>query len=182
MPTITLIGYRGTGKSTVAAALAGRLGCAWRDADRVLEEHLGCSITTLVRERGEAAFRQEEAAVLDRLLLGFDGIVATGGGVVLKAANRERLKASGRPIAWLTASAEVIRERLAADPTTRDSRPALTGDDPLAEVDAALAARETLYRECADAAFNTAVFSAEDIAGRIAAWLDERSAGPGVGA
>ncbi|MFN5755756.1 MAG: shikimate kinase [Planctomycetia bacterium] len=177
MPRLTLIGYRGTGKSTVAAALARRLGCEWRDADAVLEEKVGSSITRLARERGEPFFRDEESAVLARLLADFNGVLATGGGVVLKSQNRDLLRAQGRPIVWLTAAADVIRSRLACDPTTGDRRPALSGTDPLAEVAPALEAREPLYRQCADVAFDTGALDVEAIVSRIVAWLDERGEG-----
>jgi shikimate kinase len=177
MPRLTLIGYRGTGKSTVAAALARRLGCDWRDADAVLEEKVGNSIARLVRDRGEPAFRDEESAVLARLLAEFDGVLATGGGVVLKSENRDLLRAQGRPVVWLTASADVIRRRLAADPTTGDRRPALSGTDPLAEVAPTLEAREPLYRQCADVAFDTGALAVETIVARIIAWLDEHGEG-----
>lgn len=177
MPRLTLIGYRGTGKSTVAAALARQLGCDWRDADAVLEEQVGNSIARLVHERGEPFFRDEESAVLARLLAEFDGVLATGGGVVLKSENRDLLRAQGRPVVWLTASADVIRSRLAADPTTGDRRPALSGTDPLAEVAPTLEAREPLYRQCADVAFDTGALAVETIVARIIAWLDEHGEG-----
>ena len=112
MPRITLIGYRGTGKSTVAALLGDILGCGWCDADAVLEKKLGCSIATLVRDRGEAVFRDEEAAVLQELLRGFSGVLSTGGGAVLRAANREVLRRLGHPVVWLTAPADVVLRRL----------------------------------------------------------------------
>ena len=172
MPRITLVGYRGVGKSTIASVLAARLGCAWCDADAILEERLGTTIATLVRGRGEPAFRDAETAVLRDLLDTGTGILATGGGVVLRAENRDLIRRRGRPVAWLTAPAEVIRARLAADPLTGDRRPALAGDDPLAEVDPALAVREPLYREVADATFDTAAAEPEEVAARIAAWLD----------
>ena len=176
MPRVTLVGYRGTGKSTVAALLAGRLGCAWLDADAALEERLGTTIAALVRERGEPAFRDAEETLLRELLDSCAGVLATGGGVVLRPVNREALRSRGRPVAWLTAPADVIRGRLAADPLTRDRRPALSAGaaaagDPLAEVDAALASREALYREVADAVFDTAAEPPERVAGRIASWL-----------
>jgi shikimate kinase len=177
MPRLTLIGYRGTGKSTVAAALARQLGCDWRDADAVLEEQVGNSIARLVHDRGEPFFRDEESAVLARLLAEFDGVLATGGGVVLKSENRDLLRAQGRPVVWLTASADVIRSRLAADPTTGDRRPALSGTDPLAEVAPTLEAREPLYRQCADVAFDTGALAVETIVARIIAWLDEHGEG-----
>lgn len=179
MPRLTLIGYRGTGKSTVAAMVAGRLGCGWVDADAVLEEKLGCTIAALVRERGEAVFRDEESSVLEDLLARCDGVLATGGGVVLRPANREALSSRGRPVVWLTAPASTIRGRLAADPNTAARRPALAtpaggqpAADPLVEVDSALAAREPLYRGCADAVFDTSREAPEAIAMKIIAWLE----------
>jgi len=172
MPRVTLVGYRGTGKSTVAAVLAHRLGAAWRDADAVLEERIGSSITAVVGSRGEAAFRDMETEVLRDTLSGFTGVLATGGGVVLRPENRRLLRERGRPVVWLTASADVIRRRLAADPTTAARRPALSGGDPLDEVAADLHAREPLYREVADVAFDTATDPPAVLAERILAWLD----------
>ena len=113
MPRITLIGYRGTGKSTVASLLGDILGCGWCDADIVLEEKLGCSIASLVRERGEPVFRDEEATVLAELLGRFPGVLSTGGGAVLRAENRAAIREMGRPVVWLTAPADVVRQRLA---------------------------------------------------------------------
>lgn len=171
MPQVTLIGYRGTGKSTVAALVAARLGCDWIDADTVLESRLGTTIAAVIRDRGEPAFRAAEAEILADLLGSFRGVLATGGGVVLRTENRTLLRESGRPLVWLTAPADVIRGRLAADPTTRDRRPALTAGDPLAEVEAALAARLPLYMECADVAFDTGTEPPVVIADRIVHWL-----------
>jgi shikimate kinase len=150
MPRITLIGYRGSGKSTVARRLAEKLGCDWLDADVELERREGCTIAEFIRTRGEPAFRDAEAAILDELLARCEGVLATGGGVVLRADNRGRLRQAGRPVVWLRVQARVARERLASDPVTLDRRPALVGTDPLAEVAAAIDAREPLYRETAD--------------------------------
>ena len=75
MPRITLIGYRGCGKSTVAALLAGRLACDWLDADAEFESQVGTSLAEFVADRGEAAFRDAEAAILERLVRGFPGVL-----------------------------------------------------------------------------------------------------------
>lgn len=179
MPKLTLIGYRGTGKSTLARGLADLLGCDWRDADLVLEERVGRTIAALVRDRGEAAFRAEESAVLGELLRDFHGVIATGGGAVLDAGNRQLLKTLGRPVVWLKAPAAVIRGRLAADPTTRDRRPALAGDDPLAEVEPALLLRDPLYRECADVCIDAADAAPEELVAGLAAWLVDWDTGHG---
>lgn len=180
MPRITLIGYRGTGKSTVAALLGEILGCEWCDADLVLEKKLGCSIASLVRNRGEAHFRDEETIVLAELLGRFPGVISTGGGAVLRAVNREAIRGAGRPVVWLTAPADVVRQRLAADPTTAERRPALavpvaggaaTHGDPLLEVASALEEREPLYRECADFRVDTSLAAPAAVAAQVAAWL-----------
>lgn len=178
MPRITLIGYRGTGKSTVAALVAARLGCRWTDADEVLERKHGCTIAGFIRDRGEPAFRAAETEVLADLLAAADGVVATGGGVVTMPENRRLLRRLGRPVVWLTAQADVVRHRLAADPSTADRRPALAGVDPFAEVEATIAAREPLYRECADLEIDTARSAPESLAEVIVHWLDSRRPEP----
>ncbi len=171
MPRITLIGYRGTGKSTVAAIVSQALEMPWRDADLVLENKLGCSIAQLIRDRGEDVFRDEESAVLVELLAECNSVLATGGGVVLRKCNRDMLSRQGRPTVWLNASAPVVRNRLSLDPTTSQRRPALSGVDPLAEVTQALLDRAPLYHECADFVVDTAESSAQQVADEIVAWL-----------
>ncbi len=178
MAGITLIGYRGCGKSSVAALLADRTGLPWFDADTELERRLGGSIAELIRGRGEPAFRDEESRVLADLLAGDPRVLATGGGVVLRADNRELLRRLGRPVVWLTAPAAVVRQRLAADPSTASRRPGLSGGDPLAEVAETLAAREPLYRECADVVFDTAADPPAGIAERIMEWRSGWSGEP----
>jgi len=171
MTRLTLIGYRGCGKSTVAALLAPRLGVPAVDADDVLERRAGMSIATLIADGGEGAFRDLEAVVLAELLAGPPVILATGGGVVLREANRQLLRDRGRPVVWLDAAADVVRSRLAADPTTASRRPGLSGADPLAEVAATLVVREPLYRAAADVRFDAGAEPAERIVGRIVEWL-----------
>ncbi|MDA1040831.1 MAG: shikimate kinase [Planctomycetota bacterium] len=171
MPLITLIGYRGCGKSTVAALLAARLGCGWQDADAVLEAAAGCSIAEMIAAQGEAAFRDAEATILASTLASAAGVVATGGGVVLRAENRRLLREAFRPVVWLSASADVVRCRLAADPTTASRRPALAGGDLLDEVATTIADREPLYRECADLVIDTASTTPASVAETIVGWF-----------
>jgi shikimate kinase len=169
MPRMTLIGYRGSGKSTVAALVASALGCDWHDADTEFERRTGGTIAAFIRDHGEPAFREAETSILDDLLRHCRGVLATGGGVVLRVANRERLRHDGRPVVWLRVTADVARARLAADPATADRRPALAGTDPLAEVAAAITSREPLYREVADLVVEVDGRSPEEAAGEILA-------------
>jgi shikimate kinase len=151
MPRLTLIGYRGTGKSTVARLVADRLGCGWRDADDVFERETGSTIADHFREHGEPSFRDLEATILRRLLADDEsGVIATGGGVVLREENRRLLRQFGRPVLWLDAPAEVILARLVGDPATAKGRPPLSAAGVLAEVPAILASREPLYAATAD--------------------------------
>lgn len=173
MPRITLIGYRGSGKSTIAAGLANLLGCSWQDADDALEAEAGTTIAEFITNRGEPAFRDLETVILERLLAIEHGVLATGGGVVIREQNRYLLRRAGRPVVWLAAPADVLRDRLAADPSTAARRPALAGGDVLDEVAAAVAAREPLYRSAADAIIDVSTTPPTELVARIAAWLEK---------
>jgi shikimate kinase len=162
---LLLIGYRCTGKSTVARLLATWLDWGWTDADTVLEERAGTTIRAIFAAEGEAGFRQREEAVLDELCRGQRQVIATGGGVVLSSRNRQRLREAGRVI-WLTADADTIWQRLQTDGSTRDRRPTLTVGG-LAEIQELLRVREPLYRSCADIIVETASRSPEDVANHV---------------
>lgn len=162
---IFLVGYRGTGKSTVGRLLAGRLGWAFADADDAIEA-AGKSIKEIFAEAGEPAFRDLESAALAELCTRRGCVIATGGGAVLRESNRLLLKANG-PVVWLTAAPETVLERLRTDPTTGARRPNLTAAGGEAEVRALLAAREPLYRAVADFAVATDTLSPEEVANAI---------------
>jgi shikimate kinase len=155
-PLIFLIGPRGSGKTTVARLLAEALGWSWCDADVELERRAGASIRDIFASEGEAGFREREAAVLAELCERRRCVVATGGGVVLRPDNRERLRRHGWT-AWLTADVPTLCQRLQADATTQERRPALTGASSASpeEVAAILSVREPLYRGCADVIVDT---------------------------
>src|SRR6266567_1717423 len=96
-----LIGYRGTGKSSVAHLLAEKLGWPWLDMDELLESRSGLSIREIFSNEGEAGFREREVALLQEVSRLQRHVIATGGGIVLSATNRRLLRESGRAI-WLT--------------------------------------------------------------------------------
>jgi len=160
-----LIGYRGSGKTTVARLLAERLGWIWSDADDVLEARHGRSIRQIFAEEGETGFRDKEAALLAEFCNLQQHVVATGGGVVLRPENRQRLREAGR-VVWLTADAQTLWRRLEHDAATTERRPALTVGG-LAEIEELLAVREPLYRACADLVVDTTGRSAAAVADAI---------------
>ena len=168
-PLIFLVGYRGSGKTTVGGVLAGRLGWAFVDADAVVEERYGRTIRDIFAAEGEAGFRDKESAVLADLCTRTDTVIATGGGVVLREENRQLLQRHGF-VAWLTADPRTLLARIEADPTTAARRPALAGGG-LAEIEQLLAVREPLYRACADVEVPAGALSPEQAADAIlAAW------------
>lgn len=145
---ICLVGLRGSGKSTVGAALARALGRPFLDLDRALEDRAGRTLRELFADPGEEAFRALEAEVLrEALRLLPRAVLATGGGVVLRPENREALRAAS--VVWLHARPEVLAARVAADPRSLQDRPALGPGGPLAEARRLLGEREPLYREVA---------------------------------
>ena len=163
---IFLIGYRCTGKTTVARILAEKLGWDWVDADSALESRYGKSIRQIFSEEGEASFRDKEEQIFGELCQLRRHVIATGGGVILREINRQRMRLAGKAI-WLTADAGTTWDRLQADPTTADRRPPLTVGG-LAEIEETLKMREPLYRACADLTVSTARHSTEEIARQIA--------------
>ncbi len=165
-----LIGPRGSGKTTVARLLAEREGWEWLDADDVLEARHGKSIRAIFAEEGEAGFRDKESAVLAELCGRRACVVSTGGGVVVREANRALLRASGR-VVWLTADAETLWRRLCGDDRTGDRRPVLTVGGR-AEVEELLRLREPWYRECAHRTVRTEGRPPGAVADEIAAAFD----------
>ncbi len=151
---LCLIGYRGTGKTSVAQELANRIGWNWIDSDHVIEEDAGRTIAAIFAEDGEDGFRAlEEAAV--KAVLGVPGrVVSVGGGAVLREANR-RCMAERAAVVWLKAEPETILARLNSDVATASQRPNLTADGGLQEIQFLLQQRGPLYCECADLEVDT---------------------------
>ncbi|NBP19782.1 MAG: shikimate kinase [Burkholderiaceae bacterium] len=145
MPTVTLIGYRGTGKTTVAAGLARRLGCPWWDADVELERRVGTTIASLIRDHGEPHFRDEESGVLGELLATPEGVLATGGGAILLPDNRRVLAERGTVI-YLHANPIELWHRTKGG----EGRPLLQHGDSKMILENLYAIRDPLYREIAD--------------------------------
>jgi shikimate kinase len=140
-----LVGLPGAGKSTLGRQLARRLGKTFVDADAELERKLGVTIPTIFEIEGEASFRDREEATLFELTALANIVLATGGGVVIRPANRERLKAYGT-VVYLHSLPDTLFDR------TRRSRhrPLLNTADRAGRLAELYAARDSLYREVAE--------------------------------
>jgi shikimate kinase len=142
--TVSLVGLPGSGKSTVGRQLARRFQLSFLDSDHVIEQRLGCSIREYFEREGEEPFRDLEQAVLDELTRSHHGILATGGGAVLRPANRLHLRERTQ-VVYLRSTPEEVFRRLRHDV----NRPLLQVADPLARLRDLYAARDPLYRETA---------------------------------
>jgi shikimate kinase len=155
-PIVFLIGYRGSGKSSVGRELARAWGLPLIDTDREIERASGQTIRSIFESSGEAAFRDLESEILhvacDRVQTG--GIVSTGGGAVLRPANVERMRATGR-VVWLMASPSELRHRIEADRRSADDRPSLLGTSAPDEIEQVLAQRAPLYEAAAHLVIDT---------------------------
>ncbi len=145
---ITLIGYRGTGKSTVAPRLASKLKFDWVDADIELENYTGRSIREIFATDGEPEFRRLEREVLSQLLKRDRLVLAAGGGAILNELTRKEFRAAG-PVIWLQASVETIAKRILRDGSPSLHRPNLTATGGFDEIRTLVTQREPLYQECA---------------------------------
>ena len=161
---IVLIGFMGTGKTTIGKIASERLGLEFIDTDDLIVEAAGDPIPAIFEQVGEGGFRKIESDVL-RGLAGKGGrIIATGGGIVTQPENQSLLQQLGF-VVWLSATVETIFERVSLN----SDRPLLYTDDPLQTITNMLADREPLYRAAADLKVETDEFHAEEITHGIAA-------------
>lgn len=146
---IVLMGMRACGKTTVGKLLASHYECEFVDVDDLIVARAGQSIADLFATKGETHFRELEADVLnDVMRWPNDRVISLGGGTVLREANRALLNRSGAYRIYLKCDAQVLNDRLNADPRSAQTRPALTAlGGGLAEIEHLLTIREPLYRE-----------------------------------
>ncbi len=160
---VVLIGYRGTGKSTVGKILAGRLGRVMLSTDAEIVKLAGEPIPTIVDHHGWEYFRDLESQIC-RKVAGEDGrVIDTGGGIILRPQNVEVLKATGM-LFWLTASVNIITARISHD----TQRPSLTGGKSFVdEIQDVLRERTPTYQAAADHVIETDGRSATQVADAI---------------
>jgi len=160
--SIVLIGFMGTGKSSVGRRLASKTGSPRFDTDQMIATALGMPITKIFARLGEERFREEETAVLEKLDAAQPSIIVTGGGVVLRAKNVERLRELGT-VVCLTADLPTLLKRLAR----RSHRPLLQTENRVERVQTLLLEREPLYQEAADFTVDTSALSHDQVAQSI---------------
>ncbi|MDR3234028.1 MAG: shikimate kinase [Planctomycetaceae bacterium] len=165
--SIILIGYRCTGKTSVARQLGSRLMLPVIDSDSVIEERTGKNVAEIFAQCGENVFRDiEESVITDVLASGETFVLSCGGGVILRQTNRQRLRSAGK-VYWLTATPETIIERMRADTQSASLRPNLTVLTPLEEIKTLLTQRQPLYAETAHETIETDHFTTDEIVDRM---------------
>lgn len=164
----------GSGKSTVGRHVARHIGLPFIDTDQVIEQRIGCSIRDYFETQGEAAFRDIEQAVIDEVTRIDGHVLATGGGAVLREANRAALH--GRTtVVYLRAIPEDLARRMRHD--TR--RPLLQGDsDPLRRLRALFQERDPLYRRAAHFVIETGRPSVHSLVNMVLMQLELAGAVP----
>lgn len=162
MRNILLIGFMGTGKSTVSSRLKQMLDMKEIDTDALIEEREGMSISDIFSQKGEEAFRRMETELLRELKHSENLIISCGGGMALRDENAAMMKAVGTVI-WLTARPETILKRVRHD----DSRPLLRGHKNVEFIKDLLEQRSPKYAAAADMVVSTDDRSVQSICEEI---------------
>ncbi len=139
---VALIGMMGSGKSTVGALLAERLGWTFYDTDLLLEGAFGKTVARIFEKPGEAAFRAAEDLLVRSFMTLECAVLATGGGLWMSAASRRRLGSFART-AYLAVPLDVLWRRLSTQEP--GGRPLLSSRDPRRELQRILQEREPAY-------------------------------------
>jgi len=164
---VVLIGYRGTGKSTVGKLLAARLDRSLLSTDAEIMKSAGHTIPEIVEQYGWEYFRDLESQVCQKVAASDGLVIDTGGGIILRSQNVEILKKTGT-LFWLTASVETITGRISRD----TQRPSLTGAKSfLDEIQDVLRERIPKYQAAADHVIETDGRSLTQVADEILARL-----------
>ncbi|MFN0068948.1 MAG: shikimate kinase [Limisphaerales bacterium] len=159
---VALVGFMGTGKSTIGRLVARQLGFEFVDTDELIESRTGEAIPALFARHGEAAFRDCERRALEELACRERLVIATGGGLVCQPGNLDHLKQHALTFC-LWASPETVWQRVGH----QTHRPLLQVADPRAEIARLLALREPWYRQ-ADVLVNSGLRTPREVAALIA--------------
>ncbi len=160
---IILIGFMGSGKTSVGLKLSYRLKIPVEDTDKLIEQSEKRSISSIFKEEGEEYFRNRETELLQEISeRNYGRILSVGGGTPVRAENRRLLRQCGTVI-YLRIKPENVYERLKGDTT----RPLLAGENPLGRIRELMEARKAAYEECADMIIDVDEISMEEILNRL---------------
>jgi shikimate kinase len=159
---IALTGFMGTGKTTIGRRVAAQLGYRLVDTDQMVVQRAGAEISEIFREHGESHFRKLEAEALQSLADSRELVIATGGGLVTRSENIALLRQLAF-VVWLTASEEVIYERVSRNAR----RPLVQTPNPRETIRDMLAQRAPLYRAAADCTIDTSARSHAEVAAAV---------------
>ena len=169
---LALIGFMGTGKSSVGRLIAEQLRFSFLDTDDTIESKVGKPIADIFEQRGEAAFRELERNLVTELASRTQTVLSTGGGLPVNLENLVSLK-NHALVVCLWAGPEAIWERV----RHQNHRPLLKDADPLAKIRALLASREPFYRQ-ADVLINTEMRSVKEVAQQVIHQFRAACSGP----
>jgi shikimate kinase len=161
---IVLVGFMGSGKSSVGREIARRLGFRFIDTDTTIRQKHGKSIPDIFASFGEPFFRDEENKALQDLQDVEHVVVATGGGIVLQPRNHALLCSLG-VVVWLTATEEVIWERVSRN----RNRPLLRTPDPRTTISNLMATRYPLYGSLSHITVETSGLTHQEVAEQVLA-------------
>lgn len=165
--SVVLIGFMGSGKSTLGIRLSYRLQYALEDTDKLIECRVGRTIGEIFDQEGEEAFRQMETEQLRKLVENKgQRVYSVGGGTPIREVNRPLLKQLGF-VVYLRISPEAVYERLKGDTT----RPLLQGKDPLGRIRSLMAEREAAYTEVADVILDVDDLTADQVVEQIVRYV-----------
>ncbi len=167
MKNIILVGFMGTGKTTVGKMLADRIGMTFTDMDDIIEERAGKKISLIFEQDGEPKFREMERAVVEDLSQKDGLVIGAGGGVVLDKRNIDDYSESGL-VVCLTATEETILARVSAE----DHRPLLEGDEKSVKIGALLKSRQAIYAAISKQ-IDTTELSPAQVAEAVLAFVEE---------
>jgi shikimate kinase len=170
---IVLIGYRGSGKSTVGRSLASRMKRRFVDTDDLIESKEG-QISDIVKSHGWNYFRAMERRMIEEISKEDNLIIALGGGAVLNSDNIANVERNGL-IIWLKADREVLRKRMNQDPRTLASRPTLTGKGTIEELEEIMDFRNPFYEKAATIQLDTSALNVEEVVENISVAFKEKT-------
>jgi shikimate kinase len=170
---IVLIGYRGSGKSTVGRSLAARLQMRFIDTDDLIEARHDAPISEIVKSQGWDHFRVIEKRIIEEISNEDNLVIAPGGGAVLDAENVMMLRKNGL-IIWLKADWQTLRKRMDQDPRTFLRRPTLKGKGTSEELEEVVAYREPFYERAAEVRLDVAALDVEAVVESVLSIFQDR--------